>query len=55
MSTLVGHLCRLPENGRKQIEEIVEALPNCNPISVGRPGDVRYMTPSPHPTTPIIV
>ena len=22
------------------------------PISVGRPGDVRYMTPSHHPTTP---
>ena len=22
------------------------------PISVGRPGDARYTTPSPHPTTP---
>ena len=25
--------------------------PNCKPISVGHPGEVRYMTPSPHPTT----
>ena len=30
-----------------------QVLPNCKPISVGRPGDVRYTTPSPHPTTPI--
>ena len=22
-----------------------QALPNCKPISVGRPGDARYMTP----------
>ena len=29
-----------------------QALPNCKPISVGRPGNVRYMTPSPHLTTP---
>ena len=29
-----------------------QALPNCKPISVGRPGDVRYTTPSHHPTTP---
>ena len=29
------------------------ALPNCKPISVGRPADVRYKTPSPHPTTPL--
>ena len=29
-----------------------QALPNCEPISVGRPGDVRYTTPSHHPTTP---
>ena len=28
------------------------ALPNCKPISVGRPGGVRYTTPLPHPTTP---
>ena len=27
-------------------------MPNCKPISVGRPGDVRYTTPSHHPTTP---
>ena len=26
MSTLVGHLCRLPEKGRKEIEEMVEEL-----------------------------
>ena len=29
-----------------------QALPNCKPISVGRPGDTRYMTPLHHPTTP---
>ena len=27
-------------------------LPNCKPISVGCPGDIRYTTPLPHPTTP---
>ena len=27
-------------------------LPNCKPISVGHPGDVRYTTPLPHPTIP---
>ena len=27
-------------------------MPNCKPISVGRPGDLRYTTPSHHPTTP---
>ena len=26
MSTLVGHLCRLLEKGRKEIEEIVEEM-----------------------------
>ena len=30
----------------------LQALPNCKPTSVGRPGDIRYMTPSHHPTTP---
>ena len=25
-STLVGHWCRLPEKGRKEIEEIVEGM-----------------------------
>ena len=80
-------LCRLQENGRRGVEEIVEemkesdreerkmnesegteeiktfpiypyllqgqqALPNCKPISVGRPGNVRYTTSLPHPTTP---
>ena len=25
-STLVGHFCRLPEKGRKEIEEIVEEM-----------------------------
>ena len=29
-----------------------QALPNCKPIPAGRPGDARYTTPSPHPTTP---
>ena len=29
-----------------------QALPNCKPVSVGCPGDIRYTTPSPHPTTP---
>ena len=30
-----------------------QALPNCKPILVGRPGDVRYTAPSHHPTTPV--
>ena len=29
-----------------------QALLNCKPISVGRPGDKSYRTPLPHPTTP---
>ena len=29
-----------------------QALPSCKPISIGRPGDVRYTTSSPHPTSP---
>ena len=29
-----------------------QALPNCKPISIGRPGDGRYTTPLPHHTTP---
>ena len=29
-----------------------QAMPNCKPISVGPPGNVRYTTPSHHPTTP---
>ena len=29
-----------------------QAFPNCKPISVGRPGDVRYAAISPHLTTP---
>ena len=32
-----------------------EALPNCKPISVGRPGDKSYRTPLPHPTTPNVM
>ena len=28
-----------------------QALPNCKPISVGHPGNARYTTPLPHPTT----
>ena len=31
-----------------------QALPNCKPISVQRPGDARYTTPLPYPTTPAI-
>ena len=31
-----------------------QALPNCKPVSTGRPGDPRYTTPLPHPTTPLI-
>ena len=26
-----------------------KALPTCKPITVGRPDDVRYTTPLPHP------
>ena len=29
-----------------------QALSNCKPISVGRPGNASYTTPLPHPTTP---
>ena len=29
-------------------------FPTVKPISVGRPGDVRYTTPLPHPTTPFL-
>ena len=29
-----------------------QALPNCKPVSAGRPGDVRYKTPLPHQATP---
>ena len=32
-----------------------QALPNCKPISVGGPSDVRYTTPSPHPTTNYLI
>ena len=38
-------LCPYPLQGK-------QVLPNCKPISVGRPGDVRYTAPSHHPTTP---
>ena len=41
-------------NESEETEEI-KALRNCKPISVGRPGDIRYMTPSHHPTIPIAV
>ena len=30
------------------------SCPTLKPISVGRPGDVRYTTPSHHPTTPLV-
>ena len=29
-----------------------QALPNCKPVSVGRPGDTRYTTSLPLPTIP---
>ena len=32
-----------------------QALPNCKPISVGCPGDVRFTTPLLHPTTPMVL
>ena len=32
--------------------QVQQALPNCKPISDGRPDDVRYTTHLPHPTTP---
>ena len=32
-----------------------QALPNCKPISVGHPSDVRYTAPSHHPTTPKVM
>ena len=32
---------------------LLQGLPNCKPISVGRPGDIRYTTPSHHLTTPL--
>ena len=31
-----------------------QALPNCKPISVGSPADVRYTTPLPRPTTSLL-
>ena len=31
-----------------------QALPKCKPVSVGHPCDVRYTTPSHHPTTSIV-
>ena len=31
-----------------------QAFPNCKPISVGRPGDVKYTTRLSHPTTRIL-
>ena len=84
-------LCRLPEKGRREIEEIVEEMRerdrrerkineseeteeiNSSPFTlsttcckdsrpcptvsqqVGRPGDVRYTTPLPHPATPFLL
>ena len=32
-----------------------QGLPDCNPISVGCPGDIRYTRPLPHPTNPNII
>ena len=29
-----------------------QTLPSCKPISVRHPGDAKYTTPLPHPTTP---
>ena len=57
---------KMNENEKKKIEEMKtfplypyllqgqQALPNCKPISVGRPGDIIYTTPLPHPTTPFV-
>ena len=47
------------KRNRNEREEIKKnspstlALPKWTPISAGRPGDVRYPTPSPHSTTPL--
>ena len=30
-----------------------QVMPSCKPISVGRPGDKSYRTPSPHPTATV--
>ena len=51
-------LCCLPEKVRQDVEEIVEEMKARNReergtgISVECPGDIRYTTPSHHPTTP---
>ena len=59
-----GHGRKINRNESEETEEIktfplypyllqgLQALHNCKPISVGRPGDVRYTTPLPQPTTP---
>ena len=33
----------------------IAVLPDCKPIYVGHPSDIRYMTPLPYPTTPYII
>ena len=56
-----GQIRKRKRNESEETEEIKtfpllrgkQALPNCQPISVGRPGDVRYSTPSHHPITPL--
>ena len=49
---------KMDKNGSEETEEI-KPLPlpairiaGLAQLSVGRPGDVRYTSPSPHPTTP---
>ena len=41
-------------NESEETEEM-QVLPNCRPISSGRPGDVRYTIPLPHPTTTHVI
>ena len=35
MSTLLGHLCRLPEKGRREIEEIEEEMKETDRVERG--------------------
>ena len=39
----------------KKQKKIRQAFPNCKPISVGRPDEVRYRTPSPTRPAPLVV
>ena len=51
-STLVGHFSSLPEKGREDSKDS-RPCPTVSQYQFGRPCDVRYTTPLPHPTTPM--